>query len=229
MPAAAKVTGADESPSDATTSYTETAAAQSAQALAVGHDLPGAAQATAGAAESDRAGAGLMTHAEPANVSLPATPASPEGTALPKMNTAQVVQSMVQTEMRVGMHSQEFGSISISTTLSHQELAAQISIDHAGLGDALAAHLPGMQEKLGAAYGVQARVEIRDTGAQPSGGGANPQQQDAGAGQRSGGGAYRSRQSTSVGAAVNPVATNVVSSSTQAALPNSAARLSIRI
>ena len=96
-----------------------------------------------------------------------------DAASLPALNTAQLVHSMGQSEMRVGMHSQEFGSISISTTLSRQELAAQISIDHTGLGDALAAHLPGMQEKLGAAYGVQARVEIRDTGAQFDGGGAS--------------------------------------------------------
>jgi hypothetical protein len=144
------------------------------------------------------------------------------------LNTAQVVQSMGQTEMRVGMHSQEFGAISISTTLSHQELAAQISIDHTGLGDALAAHLPGMQEKLGAAYGVPVRVEIRDTGAQFTGGGASPQA-DSGTGQRRGNSGYSAPRQSRIGEVAAPIPSNVVSSSTRTATSLSTGRLSIHI
>ena len=71
--------------------------------------------------------------------------------------------------MRVGMHSAEFGSISIATSVTPGGLAAQISLDHGELGRALAAHLPGMEEKLGSTLGLSAKVEIRDTGAQGQG------------------------------------------------------------
>ena len=70
--------------------------------------------------------------------------------------------------MRVGMHSAEFGSISIATSVTPGGLAAQISLDHGELGRALAAHLPGIEEKLGSTLGLSAKVEVRDTGAQGS-------------------------------------------------------------
>jgi hypothetical protein len=80
----------------------------------------------------------------------------------PSLSSAQLIQSMHHSEMRLGMQSEEFGSISISTSLNHQALSAQISIDHSELSRALAVHLPSIEEKLGNAYGVQARVEVRD-------------------------------------------------------------------
>ncbi len=80
----------------------------------------------------------------------------------PSLSSAQLIQSMHHSEMRVGMQSDEFGNISISTSLNHQALSAQISIDHSELSRALAVHLPSIEEKLGNAYGVQARVEVRD-------------------------------------------------------------------
>jgi hypothetical protein len=178
-------------------------------------------------------GDGPATRPEPEKSSLPTAGPSGDAAPLPALNTAQLVHSMGQTEMRVGMHSEEFGSISISTTLSHQELAAQISIDHTGLGDALAAHLSGMQEKLGAAYGVQARVEIRDTGAQFNGGGATPQQ-DAGAGRGQAGSGNNGRQSaalpqTTFGDAAGSVSATLGPAATPVAVSAGTTRLSIRI
>ena len=95
-----------------------------------------------------------------ANVATQSTVADVQ--SLPAVNSAQLIQSMHQSEMRLGMYSAEFGSISISTSLTHQSIAAQVSMDHSALGNALAAHLPAIEEKLSNAYGVQARVEVRD-------------------------------------------------------------------
>jgi hypothetical protein len=95
-----------------------------------------------------------------ANVATQSTVADVQ--SLPAVNSAQLIQSMHQSEMRLGMYSAEFGSISISTSLTHQSIAAQISMDHSALGNALAAHLPAIEEKLSNAYGVQARVEVRE-------------------------------------------------------------------
>lgn len=93
---------------------------------------------------------------------LPA--AAPQETqAMQGVSSAQLIQSMRSSEMKLGMQSAEFGNISINTSLSHQALSAQISFDHLELGKALAVHLPAIEEKLGSAYGVQAKVELRDS------------------------------------------------------------------
>ncbi len=90
------------------------------------------------------------------------------GTESQPINAARVLQSMSGTEMRVGMHSQEFGSISIATLVTPGGVAAQIALDHGALSRALATHLPSIEDKLGSALGVSARVELRDGGGQSS-------------------------------------------------------------
>ncbi len=100
------------------------------------------------------------TQTTPQNAPVQA-PSDPQ--AMPGITGAQLTQSMRSSEMKLGMQSTEFGNISISTSLNHQAISAQISIDHAELGRALAVHLPAIEEKLGSAYGVQARVELRES------------------------------------------------------------------
>lgn len=97
---------------------------------------------------------------------LPTAPAygppdvkSPNG-----LNSARLLQSVHQSEMKLGMHSVEFGNISISTSINHQAISAQISTEHAELSRVLAMHISAIEEKLGNAYGVNARVELRDAG-----------------------------------------------------------------
>ena len=82
--------------------------------------------------------------------------------AMVGVSSAQLIQSAGHAEMRLGMQTADFGTISISTSMNHQALSAQISIDHAELGRALSMHLPAIEEKLGQAYGLQARVEVRE-------------------------------------------------------------------
>jgi hypothetical protein len=103
------------------------------------------------------------------NTPLPAQTSSTDNTqAAHALSSAQLIQSARGSEMRLGMQSAEFGNISINTSLNRQALSAQISFDHSALGHALAAHLPAIAEKLGSAYGVQAKVELRDTGSNSS-------------------------------------------------------------
>lgn len=83
--------------------------------------------------------------------------------AMQGVTSAQLTQSMGSSEMKLGMQSAEFGNISITTSLNRQAISAQISIDHSELGRALAVHLPAIEEKLGSAYGVQAKVELRES------------------------------------------------------------------
>ncbi len=87
----------------------------------------------------------------------------------PALSSAQLVRSMHGSEMKIGMHSQEFGAISVNTSLTRQTLAAQISFDHPELGRVMAAHIPAIEAKLGNAYGLQTRVEVRDNGSTSTG------------------------------------------------------------
>ncbi len=130
----------------------------------------------------------------------------PEAKSLNSVSSAQLVQSIHQAEMKVGMHSAEFGNLSISTSLKNQAISAQISTDHTELTRALQMHLPAIQEKLGSAYGVQARVELRD-GSSASDGGS---QQQADQDQRPHRGSGVSHSLTGLSAVGVPVAASVV-------------------
>jgi hypothetical protein len=94
------------------------------------------------------------------------------------INSARLIQTMGETEMHVGMHSVEFGDISIRTSLSQQQMVTQISLDHNDLSQAISAHLSTVQAKLGEEYGLHASIEINNQGAPLSGGQGNSSQRD---------------------------------------------------
>jgi hypothetical protein len=81
------------------------------------------------------------------------------------LNTAKVLQSMGGTEMRVGMHSADFGNISIRASVSQQQMVARISLDHSDLGQAISAHTAAVQAKLGDDFGMNASIEVNHQGA----------------------------------------------------------------
>ncbi len=81
------------------------------------------------------------------------------------ISTAQIIQNMSESVMRVGMHSIEFGDISIRTAVSQQQMQTQIAVDHNELGNALAAHIPSVQAKLGSDYGLHANIQVNQGGA----------------------------------------------------------------
>ena len=135
------------------------------------------------------------TNAQPALHGVPGQ-APPDNAAVQALNSAQLIQSMHSSEMKLGMQSAEFGNISITTSLSHQTLSAQISLDHSELSRALAVHLPAIEEKLGSAYGMQAKVELRDSNMPSSSGDSgyhDSGQQSKQQGQSSGGRTYASQ------------------------------------
>jgi hypothetical protein len=93
----------------------------------------------------------------------------PETTAASGINAANVIQKMSETEMRVGMHSADFGDVSIRTSVSQLQMTAQISVDHGDLGKAISAHIPAMEAKLGGDLGLRALVEVNQSGMSFSG------------------------------------------------------------
>jgi hypothetical protein len=132
--------------------------------------LPFTLSAATAHAAAQTASSSPTTGATPSHVSdgrnLPSEPAnSPLPAAGSAINTARVIQNMNETEMRVGMRSTEFGDISIRTMVTQQQMQTQISVDHSELVSALTAHIPSVQAKLGADYGLHASIEVSQGGA----------------------------------------------------------------
>jgi len=111
-------------------------------------------------------------HASGVAAPNPQTAATPTATAAqhlppPAINTARLVQSIGQTEMRVGMRTEEFGNISIRTSATRDLISTQISVDHSELASALSTHIPEMQSRLGGSQPFSMQVDL--TGGQHSG------------------------------------------------------------
>lgn len=113
-----------------------------------------------------------------------ASAATPSGEAAPAtgVNAAKLIQTMSESEMHVGMRSAEFGDISIRTSISQQQMLAQISVDHSDLSQAILAHVSSVQTKLGNEYGLNASINVNHQGAAFSGdqGQSSQQQQQRG-------------------------------------------------
>jgi hypothetical protein len=93
---------------------------------------------------------------------VPVSTAAPQ--VSPVINTARLIQSMNQSEMRVGMRSTEFGNISINTLVAKGMISAQISVDHGELAKTIAAIVPEMQLRLGGNQGMNVRIELNHEG-----------------------------------------------------------------
>jgi hypothetical protein len=113
--------------------------------------------------------AGVTGHTtKTAEIAAPPTIALPQ--SVPVINTAKLIQSMGQSEMQVGMRSNEFGNISISTSATRDLISAQISLDHAELARTLAAHLPEMQARLGGNQAMDVRIDMNGQATGPGAG-----------------------------------------------------------
>ena len=69
-----------------------------------------------------------------------------DGAATTVINSAKLIQAMGQTEMRVGLHTTDFGDISIRTSGSQQQMSAQISLDHSELSQTIADHIAAVKQ-----------------------------------------------------------------------------------
>ncbi len=78
----------------------------------------------------------------------------------PMVNTARLIQSINSSELKVGMQSDEFGKISITTSATRDAILAQIYVDHSDLARALTSHLPDIQSRFGSAQPFDIRVAM---------------------------------------------------------------------
>ncbi len=163
------------------------------------------------------------------SAALPAHAAPAESTqSTQALNSAQLIQSVHGSEMRLGMNSAEFGNISINTSINHQTLSAQILMDHSALGSALAMHLPAIEEKLGSAYGLQAKVELRDTATSNST--ASDSNSSQSSGERRSQGDNTGRPAGGLQSSIGALtSSNFTSSSSSTSMAAGTSRLDIRI
>jgi hypothetical protein len=145
------------------------AAATAHSAATMNHDQAPTQTAPAQIAPAVTHSAGPAAKAAEQSVQLPA----PAPQQLPAINSARLIQSMGQTELRVGMRTTEFGNISISTSSTRDLISAQISVDHSDLAKTIAAGLPEMQAKLGGSQGTDVRIEMNGMGAGLANGSSN--------------------------------------------------------
>jgi len=76
------------------------------------------------------------------------SPLPAEKAPLPLFSSAQLIEKVSQSELRLGMRTGEFGNVEIRTTFDHQQLRAEISSERGELGQALSAELPGFEQRL---------------------------------------------------------------------------------
>lgn len=150
--------------------HTAAAAMQSVHAQApTAPSIPNATTGTGTAIHTDR-----QQPVVPDNVAAPAP-------HTPLINTARLIQSVHETGMHVGIRTEEFGNVSITTSATRQAVTAQISLEHTDLAKTIAAGLPEMQARLGSDQPLEVRIATgaqagqMDTGSNSAGNNADAQ------------------------------------------------------
>jgi len=86
------------------------------------------------------------------------------------VTTAKLVQSMNESEFRVGMQTREFGSIDIRTSVARHMFSAQISVEHSDVAKSLTTDLPTLYNKLADQQVSVANIVIHGQGLATSSG-----------------------------------------------------------
>lgn len=74
------------------------------------------------------------------------------------------LEDAMRGELRVRVQTETFGKVTIQTNAGGGQLAAQLSIENAKQSTALAAHLPGVEQRIGEKYGLEASVLLARNG-----------------------------------------------------------------
>ena len=109
--------------------------------------------------ESASQGAQTPAAATHPDSSAAASEAPASALASAVVNSAKLLQSIGQSEMRVGMRTADFGDISIRTSSTRDSISAQISLGHDDLAKTLTAHMPEMQTRLASGEVVDVHIQ----------------------------------------------------------------------
>ncbi len=86
------------------------------------------------------------------------------------ISSARLTQKVSQSEMRVDLRSEDFGQISVHSTLGKGSVSTQITLENTQLGSTLATHVRELEQRLDRDHGLRASVSIdtRSGGRSPS-------------------------------------------------------------
>ncbi len=159
------------------------------------------------AREGTRAPIPLETASEKASSQLP----TPLGT--PELQSARLVQTASRSEMRIDLHSQDFGPISVHSTLKRDFVSTQITLQDTQLSTALTTHVQEMEQKVAKDHGFRSTVSViaQDSGTSSS----NQQQQEKSSSHRYSPGRTRNQSQHGSLASVHMPVTHPVMTSTQ--------------
>jgi len=111
------------------------------------------------------------------NAAASSSPLPAERLPVPLFSSAQLIEKVSQSELRLGMRTGEFGNVEIRTTFDHQQVKAEISSERGELGRALSAELPGFEQRLREQDVPLSTVVVHDANASASGGFDRPPRQ----------------------------------------------------
>ncbi len=186
-----------------------------ASAGPLGVAQPGAPTGANLLAVAGRSTAGIASQELGRNVTAQSAPSTTEASEaiknehepiveLPSVTNARLLQSFSRSEMQVQVHSADFGRVTVHTAYGRDSISAQITLENAQLGSAVAAHVPAIEHKLGQDAGLRASVSV------------NTQAGNSGKeGQQSGGSPAKGRHATThlgTGSALLPDSVRNVSS-----------------
>ena len=75
-------------------------------------------------------------------------------------STARLLGSAMRGDLRVGVQTEAFGRVTIQTNAQGGQLSAQLSLENAKESATLAAHLPGVEQKIVQQHGLNASVRL---------------------------------------------------------------------
>ena len=101
-------------------------------------------------------------------------------------HSAQLLEKVSQSELRLGMRTGEFGNVEIRTSFEHQQVKAEISSERGDLGRALSTELPRLEQRMREQNVPFSSVVVHDAHARAGNGpDRGPRQQQAGPAQES--------------------------------------------
>jgi hypothetical protein len=72
----------------------------------------------------------------------------------------RLLGSAMRGDLRVGVHTEAFGRVTIQTNAQGGQLSAQLSLENPKESATLAAHLPGVEQKIVQQHGLNASVRL---------------------------------------------------------------------
>lgn len=78
-------------------------------------------------------------------------------------NAVRLLGSAMRSDLRLGVQTEAFGKVTIQTTTQGNQLTAQLSLENTKEGAALAAHLPGVEQRIIQQHGLSASVRLANT------------------------------------------------------------------